>query len=135
MPLADRQAAFVGAHLTPQEGEDLFQELGKRFYSPEALTSRTAPRLAIHTAPPRASTASALIRMPSFSATATGLSLNRSRPRTSTGAAGGTCRSQAAGVVCPVSNLWCNMRRGERRCSGGPHGGADSGRGRGGSWR
>ena len=31
-PLAARQAAFVVAHLTPQEGEDLFRELGNRDY-------------------------------------------------------------------------------------------------------
>ncbi len=31
-PLAARQAAFVVAHLTPQEGEDLFLELGNRDY-------------------------------------------------------------------------------------------------------
>jgi len=31
-PLAARQAAFVVAHLTSQEGEDLFRELGNRDY-------------------------------------------------------------------------------------------------------
>ena len=31
-PLAARQAVFVVAHLTPQEGEDLFRELGNRDY-------------------------------------------------------------------------------------------------------
>ena len=36
-PLAARQAAFVGAHLTPQEGEDLFQELGNMTPSKSSL--------------------------------------------------------------------------------------------------
>ncbi|MCA1606548.1 MAG: hypothetical protein LC775_14020 [Acidobacteria bacterium] len=36
-PLAARQAAFVVAHLTPQEGEDLFQELGNMSPSKSSL--------------------------------------------------------------------------------------------------
>ncbi|MGH8591050.1 MAG: hypothetical protein ACREXX_17505 [Gammaproteobacteria bacterium] len=37
-PLAARQAAFVVAHLTPQEGEDLFRELGNMTPSKRAST-------------------------------------------------------------------------------------------------
>ena len=36
-PLAARQAAFVVAHLTPQEGEDLFRELGNMTPSKSSL--------------------------------------------------------------------------------------------------
>jgi hypothetical protein len=36
-PLAARQAAFVVAHLTPQEGEDLFRELGNMSPSKSSL--------------------------------------------------------------------------------------------------
>ncbi len=36
-PLAARQVAFVVAHLTPQEGEDLFQELGNMTPSKSSL--------------------------------------------------------------------------------------------------
>ncbi|MGH8470019.1 MAG: hypothetical protein ACREVY_13865 [Gammaproteobacteria bacterium] len=36
-PLAARQAAFVVAHLTPQEGEDLFRELGNMTPSTSSL--------------------------------------------------------------------------------------------------
>ena len=36
-PLAARQAAFVVAHLTPQEGEDLFRELGNMAPSKSSL--------------------------------------------------------------------------------------------------
>ena len=37
MLLAARQAAFVVAHLTPQEGEDLFRELGNMNPSKSSL--------------------------------------------------------------------------------------------------
>ena len=40
-PLAARQAAFVVAHLTPQEGEDLFRELGNRDYMDVMLCGGT----------------------------------------------------------------------------------------------
>ncbi|MCA1605465.1 MAG: hypothetical protein LC775_08365 [Acidobacteria bacterium] len=43
-PLAARQAAFVVAHLTPQEGEDLFRELGNRAWTGFPSNSVSAGR-------------------------------------------------------------------------------------------